>query len=475
MIFTAMKEKCRFALVCVALSGATAWAQQGTQQDPQAPAAQTPSTPTPAPAFGQEPPSPQVTVAPPVTSLDQASLEPAIAVRSFLQPGLHATESVNSNLSSNGGVAAITRFLGSLDLTRIWSRYAFSADYIGGASLYSYDWSRPSQIHEMAAAQRYAWRTGQLQACDKLTYLPEGSFGFSGFNGAGGTVVGGSCGGSFGGGSTFGSIGQQSRLTNAASLDLRESLSPRSSITAAAGYTFTDFLHSHDTGTVNSRQESAQAGYSRVLNHFDQVGLQYGFEQFQFPQQNAVTIVTHTVQGLYQHQVSGRMDLTLGLGPEFIILRFPTGTSTELTESARAMLRYRFPRNTLLLSYNRHITAGSGIQLGSQTDEARASVVRPLTRLWTGIVDVGYSHHRALQAATLLDNGLGGTYQAGFGGGGLTRRLGRFFTLQMHYQYTFEYFGEDACTKVDCSNAHTFNRHVGDITLSWHPAPIRLD
>ena len=468
-----MKKRYRLALVGVALLGTTAWAQQDTP----APATQTPSDqapPTPAPAFGQEPP-PQVTQAPPVTSLDQASLEPAIAVRSFLQPGLHATESINSNLNANGGAVGITRLLGSLDLTRIWSRYAFSADYVGGASVYSDDLSNPSQVHELAAAQRYAWRTGQLQACDKLTYLPEGSFGFSGFNGAGGSVVGGSCGGSFGGGSTFGSLGQQPRLTNAASVDLRESLSPRSSITAAAGYTFTDFLHTQDTGTVNSRQESAQAGYSHVLNHFDQLGLQYGYEQFEFPQQNAGTIIAHTVEGLYEHQVSGRMDLTLGAGPEFIILRLPTGNSTELTASARAILRYRFPRNTLTLSYNRHVTAGSGIQLGSQTDEVRASLARPLTRLWTGTADVGYSHHRALQAATLLDNALGGTYQAGFAGGGLTRRLGRFFSLQMHYQYTFEYFAGDACAKVDCSGSHTFNRSVGDVTLSWHPAPIRLD
>ena len=64
---------------------------------------------------------------------------------------------------------------------------------------------------------------------------------------------------------------------------------------------------------------------------------------------------------------------------------------------------------------------------------------------------------------------------AGFGGGGLTRRLGRFFSLQMHYQYTFEYFAGDACAKLDCSNGHTFNRNIGDVTLSWHPAPIRLD
>lgn len=469
MTFPGTKQKYGLAVASIMLLGTTVWAQQ----DPQSPSAQTPATP--APAFGQGPPAPQVTQAPPVTSLDLVSLEPAVAARSYLQPGLHATESVNSNLGKNGGAVGITRLLGSLDLTKIWRRYAFAADYVGGASLYSDDLSNPSQVHELSAVQRYSWRTGQVQACDHFTFLPEGSFGFSGFNGAGGGIVGGSCGGSFGGGSTFGSLGQQPRFTNATSLDLQESFSPRSSITAAVGYSFTDFLHNHDLGTINSRQESAQAGYSRVLNHFDQLGLQYSFEQFQFPQASAGTIVAHTAQALYEHQVSGRMDLTLGAGPELIVLRNPSGNATELTASARAQLRYRFPRNTVSLSYNRHVTAGSGIQLGSKTDEVLAGLTRPITRLWTGTVDVGYSHHTALQAASLLNNSVGGTYQEGFGGGGLTRRLGRFFSLQLHYQYTFQYFGGNACTLLDCSSAHTFNRHVGDVTLSWRPAPIRLD
>src|SRR5258706_11385953 len=155
MISTAMmRTGFRIGLVSVLLLGTSAWAQQDTPP----PAAQGPATP--APAFGQELPAPQVTQAPPVTSLDQASLEPTIAARSFLQPGVHATESVNSNLGSNGGVLGITRLLGSLDLLRLWSRYAFSADYLRGAALYSDDWRRPSQVHEMAAAQRYASRTG---------------------------------------------------------------------------------------------------------------------------------------------------------------------------------------------------------------------------------------------------------------------------------------------------------------------------
>src|SRR5882724_1508076 len=158
-----LKQSYRAALAGVILIAA-AWGQQDPRQTPPAPS----PTPAPAPAFGQEPPPAQITIAPPVTSLDQASLEPAVAVRSFLQPGVHLTESVNSNLGSSGTVG-ITRILGSLDLTRIWSRYAFLADYVGGAALYSDSFGSPSQVHAMAAAQRYSWRTGQLQVRDSLT------------------------------------------------------------------------------------------------------------------------------------------------------------------------------------------------------------------------------------------------------------------------------------------------------------------
>ncbi len=453
-----MRNRYPIALVGLLL-GVTAWGQQDPSQAPA----------TPAPAFGQELPPPQVTLAPPVTSLDQASLEPAVAARSYLQPGVHLTESVNSNLGSNGTVG-ITRILGSLDMTRFWNRYAFSADYVGGASLYSDNWGQPTQVHEMTAAQRYSWRNGQIQVRDCLTYLPEGSFGFSGFNGVGGGALGGSCGIS-GSGGTFGSLGNGSRLTNAATLDLRESLSPRSSITAAGGYTFTDFTNNTTNNTSqatrNSRQENAQVGYSRVLNHFDQLGLQYGFDHFEFPLAAAGSINSQTIQVQFEHAVSGRMDLTLGAGPQFITLHpVQTPTTSQVSVAARAILRYKFSRDTISLSYNRHTTAGSGIQLGSQTDEVRASLGRALTRLWTASLDTGYSHHNALLPVPTNSNATGGSYQMGFGGGGLNRRLGRFFSLQMHYQYTYQLFS---------SNIASSNRHIGDITLSWHPAPIRLD
>jgi hypothetical protein len=486
MRITDMSRKLPIILAAVLLWGAAAWAQQDTSQAPQEP----PRT-APVPAFGEGAPPQQITQAPPVTSLDEASLEPTIAARSFLQPGVHVVESVNSDLGTNG-VVGITRVLGSLDLLRLWSRYSFSLDYVGGLSLYSNQAGQPSQVHMMDASQRYSWRTGQIQVRDDLTYLPEGSFGFSGFGGAGG-----GSGGGLGTTNSFGSLGQDPRLTNGVSVDIRESLTPRSSVTAAGGYTFTHFLNSStpgNTGTIDSTQVSAQAGYSHVLNRTDQLGLQYGYQQFQFPTQGAGTIDSHTFQGIYEHQITGRMDLILGAGPQITTIMVPAipanpntipptpatpaSSTTRISASVRSSLRYRLPRASISLNYDRHTTAGSGIQLGSQSDIARFTYGRPLSRLWNATADVGYSRHSALQSPK--GNALGGVYQSGFGGAGVSRRLGRFFSLQLHYQYDYEYFNGHSCpmSSLNCPssiNGRTLNRQIGDITLSWHPAPIKLD
>ena len=438
----------------------------------------------PPPAFGQEPTAPPATQAPPVTSLDEPSLEPAVAVRSYLQPGAHLTETINSNLgggagANGGGLIGITRVLGSLDMKRLWSRYDLSVDYIGGLSLYSDALDQPTQTHSLDASQRYSWRTGQIQVCDGLSYLQEGSFSHSG------ATAGGNCGGGGGGGTggTFGSLGNTSRVTNTTSVDIRDSVSPRSSFTLAGTYGFTNFLgavgsgNSTTVGTTNSHQVSGQAGYNRILNRFDQIGVSYGYQQFQFPTADARTISSNVFQVLYAHQVSGRMSLILGAGPQITKIG-PSkitggGSITQLNANVRTSLKYRFPRTSLEMSYNRYTSSGSGVQLGSNSDVIRAGLQRPLSRLWSGSLDTGYSHHSALQSGNT--RALGGSFQDGFGGAGLSRHLGRFFSLAFHYQYSYEYFGGSACKSglIDCSRS--FNRHVGEVTLSWHPLPIRLD
>src|SRR5260370_52435 len=62
-----------------------------------------PPAPSPAPAFGQDNPAPPVSENPPLSAIDQPGLEPHAAPESFLLPGLHASESVDSNVGGTLG------------------------------------------------------------------------------------------------------------------------------------------------------------------------------------------------------------------------------------------------------------------------------------------------------------------------------------------------------------------------------------
>src|SRR5258707_15355664 len=67
-----------------------------------------PAAPPPAPAFGQESPAPTVSENPPISGIDQPGLEPHAAPESFLLPGLHFSESVDSNVSNTLGTSNVS-------------------------------------------------------------------------------------------------------------------------------------------------------------------------------------------------------------------------------------------------------------------------------------------------------------------------------------------------------------------------------
>src|SRR3989442_15095352 len=111
-------------LIFMVLTLGTGWAQSDSGQRP-AENSQQPGT-APAPAFGQDNPPPQANDNPPLSGLDQPSLEPRTAARSFLLPGVLASESVDSNIGSDTGnvaVHGVTPATGSLLLQELGNGY----------------------------------------------------------------------------------------------------------------------------------------------------------------------------------------------------------------------------------------------------------------------------------------------------------------------------------------------------------------
>ena len=103
---------------------------------------------------------------PPLSGLDQPSLEPGVSARNFLQPAIQVNQAVDSNVGNDLGDSAVhgvTRALGSLLLKRLWSRYETDLAYVGGGAFYTRimrgraAWSRPLRPSSGWVGARASW------------------------------------------------------------------------------------------------------------------------------------------------------------------------------------------------------------------------------------------------------------------------------------------------------------------------------
>lgn len=430
---------------------------------------------------------------PPLSGLDEASLEPGVSPRNFLQPGIQGSQAVDSNIGNdfgNSAVHGVTRLLGSLLLKRLWSRYETDLAYVGGGALYTGYSRTGSAIQAMDAQQRMAWRTGQLIVRDVFSYLPEGQFGAAGvwgLNSIGRQSLGSGIPGIFNS-EQLGSLGQEPRITNLVLGDLVQGFTPRSALTVTAGYGLLHFTGNNATSTqttpsfIDSNTVNAQAAYNYQLGRRDQVALLYAFQYFTFPdlpsnliEESGSSIRTNIISILYGHRISGRMNFSIGAGPQFTHIESPSlgpvlGSSNRLTAYGHFLLRYRFTHTEVSLAYNRHNTNGSGFFLGAESDIGRLSASRSFGRRWEGTLDTGYARNKSLISATTIPGLDSHAFDRLFAGGNLRRHFSRDWTGYLDYQFNNLILNGGACTGT-CSS----QRHVALVGVEWHPRPIRLD
>jgi hypothetical protein len=442
---------------------------------------------------------------PPVSGLDQPSFEPGFGARSYLIPHVHVSEAVTTNptnsLSSTSSIKDVTRGFGSLTLQKMWRIHPLDVDYTGGATWYHGQNSQVFQVHTLAATQRILWRTGQLALRDTFSYLPQGGFGLGSFGGSGGLGggIGGGTGGGIGGGvfgnGQFGSIGNQPRITNMGIVDITQSLSPRTSIVLAGGYGLTDFLN-NPQGFINSQQTTLQVGYNYQLTRHDQIALSYDFQQLHFPKANQGNVKVNVWQVVYGHRISGKLDLTLAGGPQWvqanspsilcaafdpttgqcvIYLPNPTTSRSYIAGAGRATLIYsKSLRTNMTVGYSHYTNPGSGFFAAATTDAVHSSLSYRLARRWTASANAGYSSSSRVLSGTTSTAGNASKYNYWFAGGAMRRQLGRQFGAFASYQFDQFHFGSGFCTSNPNCNSG-YDRHVGLIGLDWSPPPIRLD
>ena len=466
----------RWALLAIGMTVGAA-AQNNSPSQPQT---------TPAPAFGQNAPllNPEN---PPVSGLDEPTLDLHTATRSFIAPALAVSESADTNAGNQlggSGLASITRVLGAFDLQQFWPKTDLFLEYLGGGAYYSY----PSGMKQLQAVGMEAvtrWRTGQMTVRDAFNYLPDGSFqvGVGGLPGYGlatggfgmvgqGGVLPGSLQWSNGG---LGAIGNIPRIANTALLDAVQVISPVSAITVAGGFSNAHFYDPTDT-LIDSDQVTVEGGYSRLLGRHDQIGAVYAFELFQFPQYSGGQIYIKIVNVRWSNTLSGRMNLVVGAGPEYTDLELG-GYYPHWSPSVRVQLNYKLGHGSLMASYDRYISPGAGLFLGATTQVARFGYRRPLGRTWDFSGTLAYSHDSRLGIGQTSKGGLLGanasSYNIGSATSVLRKHLGR--TYDFVAMYTFGETAFNVPVSIAGTTGRIGQRQTGTIGVEWHPAPTRIE
>jgi len=512
-----MSRAWKILVVSVLFSAAQgAWAQENPVPPTEGTTGQVQE---PVPAYGENNPPAPPNDNPPLSGLDLPSLEPHATPVSYLQAGATLNQSADSNVGNalgGGSFTSVSRALGTLTLHRLWSNYDLGLEYVGGVGYYSYTGQGFRSLQQMNFDQKVSWKRGQLSVINSFSYLPEGTFGgaYGSLGSAGAQSLGSTGLGGFWGGNGLAALGLASRITNVSLAAIEQSLTPKSAVTATAGYSFTHFYGNESSGVsfIGSSQVSAQAGYDHTLTSHTQVALIYGYQGFDFSV-GGTAFHSHVVQGLYGHRISGRMDLMLGAGPQLTLIDAQTAVCnppsdpvflctllggtlgestvrrTSLGVAAQARLRYLFSKSSLAMNYERLQTNGGGVFAGAQSDIASVSLSRPLTRIWQLVLDMGYTHNDRVQPLTVQQvaqctssNFTQGScpandatsYQTGFAGAALHRNFGRSWHAFASYQFNEVAFDSSFCiTSTACNRIS--NRQIVTLGLDWTPRPMRLD
>jgi hypothetical protein len=398
-------------------------------------------------------------------SLDHAHdiFDPSISIS-----GLGLTSPGTAGQTNLAGSAILN---GSLAFDRIWSINHLTIVYNGGENFtlgptLGNTNSSHSQFHNFTFSQQMTWARWHILIRDDFTASPGAAFMWTGMGGPGlisqfssqlGSTLS-SFGQAFTPGETI-ETGNVMRYRNSILGHAEYSLSRRSAVTFAASYGLLDFA---GTGFVNSHMLNAQAGYDYLLDPTNSIAVlaSYGKIDYSYlpigASSNVNSSTTSYMAALaYGKKITGRVAFQAEVGPEQIRVSDGSGIGNYALwfVSANTALTYNRRRSGFNFSYNRGLSAGSGVFLGSTANTFSGSGNYQFTRFLTGSVDGGYALNNSLAPAGVATT----SFNNWFLGANLGRRLGQHALI--NFSYGLQHQGAVACPVASCGGAG-FRKHL---------------
>ncbi|HMD31723.1 MAG TPA: hypothetical protein VKG84_07420 [Candidatus Acidoferrales bacterium] len=399
---------------------------------------------------------------------------------SFVVPrfSLQEVYDTNTGFSSTTGASqgdAITTLQGGLNLQVQKRNSTFSLDYSAAGLIYGLQTQPNSVVQQFAATQKFTMRRWNFFLAENLSYLPNTQFGLSGL----GYLTGGgtsTLNPSFQTGSTIGSMNAY-QLTNTTIAQAQYMLDERSSLTVSGNL---GILHYSGDGLLDSRSVTARVAYDRTLTARDTVNVSYA-ASVQSYSSGAQGFISHYIQPGYRRYVTGRLFVSVSAGP--VINHFSPqpgqttvqGSQNAVSLSVAGALDYAIRNGSIKAQYTRGTTGGSGVLVGSTTDQLSGSFTRRFTRVWTVAINGSYARNSSFQQ-TQQPGMMSATSTFDYWNAGMSfsRPLGHYSSVRFSYNAQSQTSNVTSCVNgVQCGPISLVQ--VVGLSFNWSTRPYKLD
>jgi len=415
----------------------------------------------------------------PLTGAQEFSVGTEPARHSYWAPGFRFANFWQSNPVGAGqgsGWASTSYLVGTLSVRQNWIHSSLAANYSGGGTFST----APSSSNlnggyqQLGLVQEFDWNRWKLSFLDQFSYTTSSTFGFGGGTNIDLPGIGGTLGSDLPGlqnnyvpnQSVFGSIG--TRYSNGGVVQMEYLFSRRSSIVVSGSYGILRFTQS---GNIDVNDAIFSAGYNYLITPKDHIGVVYHFSNYRYlgdPQ----AFSDHSVQLAYGRKLTGKLGLQLFGGPEITVFRIPLGGETQRVGGAGgAGLVYAFSKGDFGLTYSHGLTGGSGLLVGSSSNQVQVQVARQLARSYRGQTAFGFARNKSLEPSNSLIPGQ--TYDGYYVNAGINHTLGRTMNMNIGYTFQKQTASLQFCPTTACGA--TYTQHQVSIGFDWHTRPYVIE
>ena len=379
---------------------------------------------------------------------------------------LNASELISTGFY-NTGTAYTTNVSGDAAYLSGSLTHPFSAIYTGGY-LIANSGQPNSSYQSLALSQGYQTKNWNFQIQDDVSYLPESPVtGLSGIPGVGDlgidpVPIGPDAG--IGILTTFGP-----RVSNTVDGSASRVIGGHLSAQVNAYEDIQRFVGDYSYEGVDNSSEGGTGGVSYHFGTRSALTANYSYSQFNY-QGTPYSFTTQSVTVDYTRQWTRRLTTDVYAGPQHIESTESESGQPSTQIAAGGSVSYTGRNAFYNISYSRGVNNGSGVVLGSFSDNIVGAARRQFGRKWSASGSLGYSRSTSLPSLNTVSFSTDSVSV----GGQLVRGIGRNISTYVSYTIEDQTTAGALATVLNGQNAFSGFYQIVGIGISYSPGSLFL-